>query len=60
MNENKLRALDEATKLDAVEALADLLDGTGGWEEIQENTGLPEDRCKEIYALHCKIVAETA
>ena len=57
MNQNKLRALDEDTKLAAIEALTDLLDGTRGWEEIRENTGLPEARCKEIWALHCKLMS---
>ena len=40
------------------QALLDLLDGQYAWYEIQEQTGLPADRCKEIEALHGEILAE--
>ena len=39
-------------QLDEVEAaFIDILDGNYAWYDIQVNTGLSEDRCKEIEAL---------
>jgi len=43
--------LNHAPKIVAiVEAFKDVMDGTKE-HEIRENTGLPEERCKEIYKL---------
>lgn len=39
-------------------ALFDVLDGSGTWYEIQENTGLPESRCREIAAMYDEMLAE--
>lgn len=40
------------------EALTDVLDGNSAWYEIQSNTGLPEERCKEISLLHTAIMSQ--
>lgn len=42
--------LDERVRV-LERALVDVLDSQGAWYEIQEHTGLPEARCKEIAAL---------
>jgi hypothetical protein len=39
------------------QAFIDLMDGCSGWHEIHEHTGLPVERCKEIYALWTKVAA---
>jgi hypothetical protein len=36
---------------DLESALIDILDGSTAWYDIQYNTGLSEDRCKEIEKL---------
>ena len=36
-------------------AFVDLLDGTDGWKEIQRTTGLPKERCQQIYNLFQQI-----
>jgi len=39
-------------QLDEVEAaLIDVLDGNSAWYEIQHNTGLSDERCKDIETL---------
>lgn len=40
-------------------ALIDVLDGNSKWYEIQKNTGLSEERCKEIEAFFQNLVMET-
>ena len=37
-------------------ALMDLLDGNSEWYDIYENTGLDEDRCREIANLHKEVI----
>ncbi len=54
----RLGRLSLDMKLAAVEALTDLLDGCKGPHEIHENTGLPDERCKEIWDLHCVLMKE--
>jgi hypothetical protein len=46
--ENKIKILEEA--------LTDLLDGQSNWYEIKRQTGLSEERCKEIENLHIRIM----
>jgi hypothetical protein len=43
---------------EAEQALIEVLDGNGAWYEIQERTGLPESRCREIAALFERLVAK--
>jgi hypothetical protein len=33
----------------AEESLLDIMDGCKGWYDIQEKTGLDDERCQEIY-----------
>lgn len=40
------------------EALFDVLDGNHEWYEIQENTGLPVDRCSEISEMWKQVAGE--
>lgn len=37
------------------EAFKDVLDGNSSWHDIRANTGLPEERCKEIEATYLKL-----
>lgn len=37
-------------------AFIDVLDGTKGWWEIQEETGLSEARCKDIYNIFRNLI----
>ena len=47
-DQEKIDAIRVIMKID--EALSDLLDGMD-WTEIQAETGMPADRCKEIVNL---------
>jgi len=46
--EKREKVLDKYTKLELATIIADTLDGSSAWYEIQQNTGLRDDRCKEI------------
>ena len=46
MSESKVTYIEEIES-----AFIDLLNGNHSWYEIQENTGLSDDRCKEISSL---------
>ncbi len=50
--------LEEAKKQIVLleKALLDLLDGNQDWIDIKRQTGLPDDRCKELTALYCKLL----
>lgn len=39
-------------------AIIDLLD-LMEWKDVQRSTGLPEQRCKEILALHSQVLKKT-
>lgn len=43
------------TRDDLKEALSDVLDVYKTWEELKAQTGLPEDRCKQILAFAGRI-----
>ena len=43
-----MKTAEYIEKLEA--ALIDVLDGNSSWWDIQNNTGLSEERCKEIEA----------
>lgn len=40
------------------EAFTDVLDGNAAWYDIQANTGLSEERCKEIEELRWEIMCQ--
>jgi len=43
----------ETTK--SIEYLIDILDGINNWDELRDNTGLPEKECKDIIEYRNKI-----
>ena len=45
----------EAYIIELEEILFDLLDGQADWFEIQQHTGLSDERCKEISDFYWKI-----
>ncbi len=51
------KPIDQETAAAAIEAVLDLMDGVKE-HDIQANAGLPEERCKEIYALYCRLFKE--
>lgn len=48
---------DATYKHELEAALVDVLDGNFRWYEIQENTGLSDERCKEIQELFSTALA---
>ena len=47
----KPKTVDEYLYDKVVKAFLDVLDGNQKWYDIQAQTGLPEERCKEIEQL---------
>lgn len=45
-------SVDDFLFIKLAEAFMDLLDGNSKWYDIQDNTGLSEERCKETEALY--------
>ncbi len=52
----KPKTVDEYLYDKVVKAFLDVLDSNQAWYDIQYNTGLPEDRCKEIEQLFNALV----
>lgn len=48
----------KATRGELLRAFMEILDGNSSWWDIQNATGLPEDRCKEISVLFDRAFAE--
>lgn len=46
------------TRKDVEQAFKDVLDGCHKWHEIQSNTGLSEQRCRQIEDIWCDLVAD--
>jgi hypothetical protein len=51
------KTIDQETARQAIDAVLDLMDGVKE-HDIQAATGLPDERCKEIYALYCRLFKE--
>jgi hypothetical protein len=51
------KIIDQETAAAAIAALVDVLDGEDE-HDIRANTGLSEERCKEIRALYCRLLKE--
>ena len=51
--------MKDISKQELIKVVAELLDGNYNWREIQEFTGLPEERCKEIENIGKKCINYT-
>ena len=51
------KTIDQETARQAIDAVLDLMDGVKE-HDIQAATGLPDERCTEIYALYCRLFKE--
>ena len=51
--------MKDISKEELIKVVAELLDSNYNWQEIQEFTGLPEERCKEIENIGKKCINYT-
>ena len=51
--------MENISKEELIKVITHLLDGNYNWREIQEFTGLPEQRCKEIENIGKKCINYT-
>ena len=45
-------------KDEVIAALIDVLDGQSSWHDIRDNTGLSEERCREIKKVYYEALKE--